>query len=213
MLGSKDHHCQVKRVSSLKSNHEICPAQLWICCFWLSLVRLFQFTGRLCPSIHPSFLSTTLLNAARAVGIQLCAFRLCQHHQAMVLQKCCAFIELYAPGFYFEWAQAHVHSLFLCWRLCGWAEALGQTASTGCQKLGKESSCSTSAGQRGVEHFYHVVISSEKSGYEHAQSLDTTTFFNSCFKSCILKKEREREMQPNTVKTWVEMTQKKESEQ
>lgn len=138
---------------ALRSSRFVVSGFLWL-----------DFTGRLCPSIHPSFLSTTLLNAARAVGIQLCAFRLCQHHQAMVPQKCCAFIELYAPGFYFEWAQAHVHSLFLCWRLCGWAEALGQTASTGCRKLVKESSCNTSAGQRGVEHFYHIVISSEKSG-------------------------------------------------
>lgn len=36
--------------------------------------------------------------------------------------------------------------------------------------------------------------------YEHEQSFDTMNFFNSCFKSCILEKERERE-QPNTVKT------------
>lgn len=57
--------------------------------------------------------------------------------------------------------------------------------------------------------------------YDHEQSFDIMNFFNSCFKSFhmfifnTLKyfEEREREKQPNTVKTWGEIKCKKESEQ
>lgn len=47
--------------------------------------------------------------------------------------------------------------------------------------------------------------------YEYAQSINTVNFFDSCFKSCILKTHREK--QPDTVWTGVEMKHKKESEQ
>lgn len=51
------------------------------------MARLFQFKGRVCLSIQLFFPSTTPLNSAWAVGIQLCAFRFSQHHWELRLQK------------------------------------------------------------------------------------------------------------------------------
>lgn len=165
------------------------------------MVRLFQFIGRICPSIHPSFLSTTPLNAAWAAGIQLCAFRVCQPGVCTAEALC--FHCIIWPRLLFWVSSGPCSLLFLCWRFCGWAEALGQTAPPGNWRWVKESSCSTSGGQKELNLDYCMLLSVvRRVDYEHEQSFDTMNFFNSCFKSCILEREKINQTQGRHGEKW-----------
>lgn len=170
------------------------------------MVRLFQSINM---TINPSFLSQYhSFKCCLGCWHPAVSFQALSTSPGVCTAEALSLHLIICPQLYFEWAQAHVHSLCLCWRFCGRAEALGQTAPPGSWRWVKESSCSTSGGQRGVElGLLHAAISSQKSGL---WTNDTMNFFNSCFKSCILKKEREKNNQ--TLKTCGEMQHKKESE-
>lgn len=157
--------------------------QFWICCFWLSVARLFQFTGRIC-SINPSFLS------------QSHSFKCCLGcwHPAECFQAlptspgvCAAealCLHLIICPWLLSWVSSGPCSQTISLLEVMWVSRGSGTAQPGSWRWIKESSCRTSGGQRGVKlGLLHVVISSEKGGLWAWAKLWYHELFNGCFKS------------------------------
>lgn len=185
-----------------------------ICYFWLSVVRLFQFRGRVCLSIQLFFPSTTPLNSAWAVGIQLCAFRLSQHHQELRLQK------HFCPHLFLcPWLLFWVCSSGRCSRLTSLVEMMwvvrgfgaktaltwkmenslkradvallmGRKKQTKQNKPKPEQTNKQTNKTQQVEPGKTCHYQQKRVDYECAQSFDTMNYFNSYFKSFILNSQR-----------------------